>query len=48
MFLEVEGQLQVEASGGLPNYTYFLDGGMPQSSGLFTDLSAGLYALNGF
>lgn len=40
-----EGQLQVEASGGLPNYTYSLEGGMPQSSGLFTDLSAGLYAL---
>jgi hypothetical protein len=38
-----DGAINVTAQGGQIPYTYRLNGGMPQSSGLFTGLSAGSY-----
>ncbi|MGC9331023.1 MAG: beta strand repeat-containing protein, partial [Bacteroidales bacterium] len=39
------GILEVTATGGTITYEYSLDGGTPQSSGLFTGLSGGTYTL---
>jgi len=39
------GELEVEAIDGTAPYEYTLNGGTAQSSGLFTDLTAGIYTL---
>ncbi len=38
-----DGEITVQASGGLGTYTYNINGGTPQSSNVFTGLSAGTY-----
>jgi gliding motility-associated-like protein len=44
-FGNATGALEVAASDGTAGYLYSLDGGVQQASGLFTNLSAGTYAL---
>nr|MDA3909900.1 gliding motility-associated C-terminal domain-containing protein [Bacteroidales bacterium] len=39
------GELEVSATDGTAPYSYTLDGGVPQASGLFTGLAAGTYTL---
>ena len=41
-----DGQIVAQASGGTPAYTYRLDGGSPQPSGLFSGLAAGTYEVS--
>jgi len=43
-----DGSILVEASGGEPNYSYSLDGGVPTSNNLFTDLPGGNYSIEVF
>ena len=43
---DFSGVIEVEAAGGLPPYTYEIDGTNPQSSGLFTGVSAGLHIIS--
>ncbi len=41
-----DGQVTILVSGGTPNYTYSLDGGVTtQSSNVFSNLSAGMYTI---
>ncbi|MGH1337714.1 MAG: T9SS type B sorting domain-containing protein [Aureispira sp.] len=42
-FGDTDGRVNVVASGGTPPYFYSLNGGSVQSSGNFTNLTAGLY-----
>lgn len=42
---DVNGYLDIVASGGVPPLTYAINGGIPQSNGMFTPLSAGTYTL---
>lgn len=39
-----DGEISVQGAGGTGNYTYTLNGGPNSASGLFTGLSAGVYA----
>lgn len=38
-----DGIILVEATGGVPDYSYSIDGGAPSSNNLFTDLPGGTY-----
>lgn len=42
------GSIEVDAIGGNPPYTYSINGGSPQSSGLFQNLAAGTYTVTVF
>jgi len=42
----VDGQLEVAGVGGDAPYQYFINGGVPQSSTMFTSLSAGTYTVS--
>ncbi|MFO7790297.1 MAG: gliding motility-associated C-terminal domain-containing protein, partial [Bacteroidales bacterium] len=44
-FGNATGELEVTATDGTSPYEYILDGGTPQSDGLFTGLTAGTYTL---
>jgi choice-of-anchor B domain-containing protein len=42
---EMDGTIEVTSTDGTPPYTYTLDGGTTQPSGIFTNLSAGSYII---
>lgn len=43
-----DGFILVEAAGGVPEYSYSLDGGVPSSNNLFTDLPGGTHTIEAF
>ncbi|MEL6632127.1 MAG: gliding motility-associated C-terminal domain-containing protein [Bacteroidota bacterium] len=45
-FGDSNGQVTLNASGGIGNYQYALNGGALQTNGNFTDLAAGAYQVN--
>lgn len=43
---DINGSINIQATGGVPPLTYALNGGAPASNGLFTPLAAGTYTIS--